>query len=76
MVKGFTLLELLVVIAIVGLLSAVAVPAYRDYYIKAKISKAFNYMNAFKDQLSLQYQKDGAWPASISFGGHTLSNGF
>lgn len=75
MKKAFSLIELMVVIAIIAIVAAAALPAYRDYVIRAKISQAFDYMNKFKDQLVLHYQKHGAWPTSITFGNNTFTNG-
>jgi type IV pilus assembly protein PilA len=46
--KGFTLIELMIVVAIIGILAAIAVPAYKDYTAKAQASEAFSLMDGLK----------------------------
>lgn len=57
--RGFTLIELMVVVAIIGLLVAVAIPAYGDYTARAQATEAFSLMDGFKTPLSELYQSSG-----------------
>lgn len=50
--KGFTLIELMIVVAIIGILAAVAIPAYQDYTAKAQASEAFVLLDGLKSSVS------------------------
>jgi type IV pilus assembly protein PilA len=61
--KGFTLIELMIVVAIVGILAAVALPAYSDYSTRAKVSEAFSVMNSAKAAVGEYYSTQGSFPS-------------
>jgi type IV pilus assembly protein PilA len=62
--KGFTLIELMIVVAIIGILAAIAIPAYQNYTTRAQISEALNMASALKAELLAKYGESGACPIS------------
>ena len=69
MQKGFTLIELMIVIAIIGILAAIAIPAYQDYTIRAKVSEGLNLAGSAKLAVAETYDSTGTWgPNHIALG--------
>jgi type IV pilus assembly protein PilA len=66
--KGFTLIELMIVVAIIGILAAVALPAYQDYTVRAKISEVILAMSACRTSITEVYQTGGTPPTANSWG--------
>jgi len=62
MQKGFTLIELMIVVAIVGILAAVAIPAYQDYTIRAQVTEGLSLASAAKAAVVESYGSNGTWP--------------
>jgi prepilin-type N-terminal cleavage/methylation domain-containing protein len=70
--KGFTLIELLIVMAIIAVLASIAIPIYRVYYEKAKLTEVINSMGTVASSLQHYYQDCGNFP-SIN-GGVAIKN--
>ena len=65
--KGFTLIELMIVVAIIGILAAVALPAYQDYTIRAKMSEIVLAASGYKTTISEKAQNDASLASSLAF---------
>lgn len=60
--QGFTLIELMIVVAIIGILAAVAIPAYQDYTIRAQVSEGLSLASGAKTALAEYYNQRGTFP--------------
>mgnify|MGYP003152204753 CR=1 FL=1 len=69
--KGFTLIELMIVVAIIGILAAVALPAYQDYTTRAKLSEAIGAAASAKTAVTEYYTSEGSFPTTASQAGVT-----
>jgi len=61
--QGFTLIELMIVVAIIGILAAIAIPAYQDYTIRAQVSEGLNLSGGAKAAVSEFRMDRGTWPS-------------
>ena len=64
--KGFTLIELMIVVAIIGILAAIAIPAYQDYIARAKVAEIAALAAGDKTRLVEHFNLEGAWPAAAA----------
>ena len=64
--KGFTLIELMIVIAIIGILAAIAIPAYQNYTIRAQVTEGLSLAAGWKTAISEYYAQNGAFPGCSS----------
>ena len=83
MQKGFTLIELMIVIAIIGILAAIAIPAYQDYTVRAKVSEGLMLAGSAKLAVAETYDSTGAYsstqsgyglPAAVSITGANVAS--
>jgi type IV pilus assembly protein PilA len=61
--QGFTLIELMIVVAIIGILAAIAIPAYQDYTIRAQVSEGLNLSGGAKAAVTEYFQDRGVMPS-------------
>ena len=65
MQKGFTLIELMIVVAIIGILAAIAIPAYQDYTIRAQVSEGLTLAGPVETAVADYYANHGAYPTGL-----------
>src|ERR1700679_3639730 len=71
--KSFTLIELMIVIAIIGILAAIAIPAYQNYTIRSQVTEGLSLADGWKTAISEYYAQNGSFPQSASTtGGATV----
>ncbi|MEN8128868.1 MAG: pilin [Pseudomonadota bacterium] len=71
--QGFTLIELMIVVAIIGILAAVAIPAYSDYTARSQVSEAVSLTSALKTPLAEFFADKGYMPQTVDLVGSTTS---
>jgi type IV pilus assembly protein PilA len=67
--QGFTLIELMIVVAIIGILAAIAIPAYQDYTVRSKVTEGLNAAGAAKTSVADAWLSLGSFPANQTAAG-------
>jgi type IV pilus assembly protein PilA len=63
--KGFTLIELMIVVAIIGILAAIAIPAYQNYVIRAQITEGLSLASHVQTDVAAYFTENSAWPTQL-----------
>ncbi len=71
--QGFTLIELMIVVAIIGILAAIAIPAYQDYTIRAQVSEGLNLAGGAKAAVSEYTMDTGTFPTDNTVAGISVA---
>jgi type IV pilus assembly protein PilA len=71
--SGFTLIELMIVVAIIGILAAIAIPAYQDYIIRSQVSEGANLIDGTKSSIADFYNNYGQMPSTQASAGLATS---
>ena len=64
--KGFTLIELMIVVAIIGILAAIAIPAYSDYTARAQVTEGLSIAAGLESKISDYQNSNGTWPTAVT----------
>jgi type IV pilus assembly protein PilA len=72
--KGFTLIELMIVVAIIGILAAIAIPAYQNYTIRAQVTEGLSLADSWKTAVGEFYTEYGNFPSGSSNTGNAAGN--
>ena len=73
--QGFTLIELMIVVAIIGILAAIAIPAYQNYTIRAQVTEGLTLADGWKTAIAEYYANTGNWPTQAMLTGTNVSVG-